>query len=254
MLLKRLIPCLDFKKGRVVKGTEFLALRDAGDPVELAKFYNAAGADELCFLDITASHEKRGPLLKVVEQVAAQVFIPFAVGGGIRTLGEAQKILRAGADKVCVNSAAVRCPALLTKISEKLGRPNLVLAIDARRGQKLWEVVIQGGRQATGLDVIAWAKQGVRLGAGEILLTSMDRDGTRRGFDLALTAAVSAAVNVPVIASGGAGKLRDFATVFTETRASAALAASLFHFRQTSIQTVKHYLVRQGIPVRVGAA
>lgn len=253
MLLKRLIPCLDVKAGRVVKGVEFLNLKDAGDPVELAKFYNQAQADELCFLDITASHEKRGTLLKIVKEVASQIFIPFTVGGGVRTLKDAQKILRAGADKICVNSAAVKNPQLLTQIAAKLGQPNLVLAIDARATipQKKWEVVIHGGRILTNIDVIAWAQKGVELGAGEILLTSMDQDGTKRGFDLALTAAVSRAVKVPVIASGGAGKLTDFAEVFTKTQAAAALAASLFHFRQTSILATKKFLTKQNIPVRI---
>jgi imidazole glycerol-phosphate synthase subunit HisF len=256
MLTKRIIPCLDVDKGRVVKGEQFVNLRDAGDPVELAKFYDAEGADELCFLDITASSDSRDTVIDMVEAVANQVFIPFAVGGGIRSVADAQKILKAGADKVVVNTAAVEKPELIQEIAEAIGSQNLVLAIDARLGSRgqvsgsSWTVVTHGGRKETGMDVIAWAQQGAKLGAGEILLTSMDADGTKNGFDLPLTKAVSEAVNIPVIASGGAGQAEDFVDVFTQTEAEAGLAASIFHFKETSIKAIKDFVEAKNVPVR----
>jgi len=256
MLTKRIIPCLDVDQGRVVKGEKFINLRDAGDPVELAKFYDSEGADELCFLDITASSDSRETVVEMVEKVANQVFIPFAVGGGIRSVADAKKILAAGADKVAVNTAAVEKPNLISEIADAIGSQNLILAIDARavdRGQGAggsWEVVTHGGRNATELDAIGWAKKGEELGAGEILLTSMDADGTKDGFDIPLTKAVAAAVKIPVIASGGAGRAEDFLEVFTETDAEAALAASIFHFKETSIGSIKSFLEKSGISVR----
>jgi imidazole glycerol-phosphate synthase subunit HisF len=251
MLLKRIIPCLDVDNGRVVKGTEFINLRDAGDPVQLAKFYNSEGADELCFLDITASSDQRETVLQMVEKVAAQVFIPFAVGGGINSVQAAQKILAAGADKVCVNSAAVKRPKLIAEIATVIGSQNLVLSIDAKKTQQKFEVVTHGGRKSTGLDAVEWAKHGVMLGAGEILLTSIIADGKKNGFDLDLTSAISDAVNVPVIASGGAGKASDFLEVFKKTNAEAALAASIFHFQETSITAIKKFLREKEVLVRL---
>ncbi len=254
MLAKRIIPCLDVKDGRVVKGVNFVQLRDAGDPVEHARAYDAAGADELVFLDITASYERRDILLDVVRAVADQVFIPFAVGGGVRTLDDFRGILLAGADKVAINTAAVENPALITHAAEKFGAQCVVVAIDAkqRRGddEKHWEVYIHGGRTPTGKDAIEWAREVERLGAGEILLTSMDRDGTRDGYDIELTRAVADAVSIPVIASGGAGRLEHFAAAILEGHASAVLAASLFHFGELTIAQVKAYLARCGIAVR----
>lgn len=258
MLTKRIIPCLDVDAGRVVKGTQFVNLRDAGDPVELAKFYNSEGADELCFLDITASSDKRDITLDMVEKVANQVFIPFTVGGGIRTVEDAQRILRAGADKVAVNSAAVKRPEVIKEIAEAIGSQNLVLSMDVKSGFRFqvsgssdWEVVINGGRVHTGLDAVEWAKRGVELGAGEILLNSIDADGTKEGFSIDLTNKISEVVNVPVIASGGAGKAEDFVEVFEKTGAEAALAASIFHFKETSIQAIKEYLKKKGVLVRM---
>jgi len=268
MLAKRIIPCLDVKDGRVVKGVNFVALRDAGDPVEQAQVYDAAGADELVFLDITATHEARQTVIELAQAVADQVFIPFTIGGGIRTVADMRGILRAGADKISINSAAVRNPAIITQGAEAFGSQAIVVAIDAKRtgrrrsvnrnrpeekGQPAapkWEVYVSGGRKATGLDAVAWAQEVEQRGAGEILLTSMDGDGTQAGYDVELTRAVSDAVNIPVIASGGAGRLEHFAQALTDGRADAVLAASLFHYKQLTIAAVKEYLAKQGIPVR----
>lgn len=251
MLARRIIPCLDVDGGRVVKGVRFGDLRDAGDPVELARDYAREGADELVFLDISASWEKRQIALEVVERVAAHVFIPFTVGGGISTLQDMRALLCRGADRVAVNSAAVEDPGLLARAADHLGSQCVVLAIDARRrGPGRWEVFTHGGRRPTGLEAVEWACRGVELGAGEILLTSMDRDGTQAGFDVELTRAVAEAVSVPVIASGGAGRLEHFRDVLTEGRASAALAASLFHYRTLTVPAVKEFLLREGVPVR----
>lgn len=277
MLAKRIIPCLDVKDGRVVKGINFVELRDAGDPVEQAKVYDQAGADELVFLDITATHEARQTVVDLARAVAEQVFIPFTIGGGIRTVADMRGILRAGADKISINSAAVRQPELISQGAEAFGSQAIVVAIDARRvgnrssvigdrseerdssfiipnSQFLiphWEVYVAGGRTPTGLDVVEWAVEAERRGAGEILLTSMDADGTQEGYDLELTKAVATAVNIPVIASGGAGTVAHFAQALTVGGADAALAASLFHYKQLTIAEVKAYLVNQGIPVRV---
>lgn len=251
MLAKRIIPCLDVKDGRVVKGVNFVGIRDAGDPVELAEYYNQQGADELVFLDITATSDDRDTVADVVERTASQVFVPLTVGGGIRTLEDFQQLLRAGADKISVNSAAVKDPELISRAAERFGSQCVVLAIDARkRPEGGWEVVTAGGRTPTGLDAVEWAKRGQALGAGEILLTSMDADGTRQGFDLPLTRAVVQAVTIPVIASGGCGCLEHFAEVFEETGCDAALAASLFHFRELTVPQVKDFLAERGIPVR----
>ncbi|MCD7734748.1 MAG: imidazole glycerol phosphate synthase subunit HisF [Clostridiales bacterium] len=251
MLAKRIIPCLDVRDGRVVKGVNFVNIRDAGDPVELATYYSDQGADEIVFLDITATHEARKTVADVVERTAAQVFVPLTVGGGIRTLEDFQLLLRAGADKISVNSAAVKNPALISQAAERFGSQCVVLAIDARRRPEGgFEVVVAGGRIPTGLDAIEWAREGERLGAGEILLTSMDADGTKAGFDLELTRAVTQAVRIPVIASGGCGSLAHFAEVFRETDCDAALAASLFHFGELTVPQVKEYLRTQDIPVR----
>jgi cyclase len=251
MLVRRIVPCLDIKAGRVVKGVRFVELTDAGDPVELARIYEARGADELVFLDITATIEGRRAMRDVVRAVAAELTIPFAVGGGVSTVDDVRALLRAGCDKVSVNSAAVRDPTLLRAAAEEFGSQCIVLAIDARRlPAGGWEVVVDGGRTTTGRDAVAWAREAAALGAGEILLTSMDRDGTRAGFDLDLTRAVRAAVDVPVIASGGAGTVADFADVFREGGADAALAASLFHFGELDIGTLKAELAQRGIPVR----
>ncbi|MCD7880423.1 MAG: imidazole glycerol phosphate synthase subunit HisF [Clostridiales bacterium] len=251
MLAKRIIPCLDVRDGRVVKGVNFVNIRDAGDPVELATYYSDQGADEIVFLDITATHEARKTVADVVERTAAQVFVPLTVGGGIRTLEDFQLLLRAGADKISVNSAAVKNPALISQAAERFGSQCVVLAIDARRRPEGgFEVVVAGGRIPTGLDAVEWAREGERLGAGEILLTSMDADGTKAGFDLELTRAVTQAVRIPVIASGGCGSLAHFAEVFRETDCDAALAASLFHFGELTVPQVKEYLRTQDIPVR----
>lgn len=252
MLTKRIIPCLDVKEGRVVKGTNFVGLRDAGDPVERAAAYDAEGADELVFLDITASFEERKAMLDVISKTAAKVFMPLTVGGGISSVEDIKNALRAGADKTSLNSAAVKNPQLITEGAKLFGNQCIVLAIDARKcGEGKWEVYVQGGRKATGIDAVEWAKQGVALGAGEILLTSMDADGTKNGYDIALTKAVSSAVNVPVIASGGAGKLEDFYDVLTEGGADAVLAASVFHYKTFTIKQVKEYLRLRGIEVRL---
>ena len=251
MLAKRVIPCLDVKDGRVVKGINFVNIRDAGDPVELARFYSDQGADEIVFLDITATSDNRATVADVVERTASQVFVPLTVGGGIRTLEDFRLLLRAGADKISVNSAAVSDPTLISRAAELFGSQCVVLAIDGRsKGDGTWEVVVAGGRKATGLDVVAWAKKGQELGAGEILLTSMDADGTKSGFDLAMTRAVADAVSIPVIASGGCGSLQHFAEVFEQTNCDAALAASLFHFGELTVPQVKEYLKGRDIPVR----
>ena len=251
MLAKRIIPCLDVRDGRVVKGVNFVNIRDAGDPVELARFYSDQGADEIVFLDITATHEARKTVADVVERTAEQVFVPLTVGGGIRTLDDFRELLRAGADKISVNSAAVARPELITEAAERFGSQCVVLAVDARsRGDGTWEVVVAGGRKPTGLDLLDWVKRGEALGAGEILLTSMDADGTKAGFDLPMTKAVTEAVGIPVIASGGCGSLSHFAEVFEETGCDAALAASLFHFGELTVPQVKDYLRARNIPVR----
>ena len=251
MLAKRIIPCLDVRDGRVVKGVNFVNIRDAGDPVELARFYSDQGADEIVFLDITATHEARKTVADVVERTAEQVFVPLTVGGGIRTLDDFRELLRAGADKISVNSAAVARPELITEAAERFGSQCVVLAVDARsRGDGTWEVVVAGGRKPTGLDLLDWVKRGEALGAGEILLTSMDADGTKAGFDLPMTRAVTEAVGIPVIASGGCGSLSHFAEVFEETGCDAALAASLFHFGELTVPQVKDYLRARNIPVR----
>jgi len=251
MLAKRIIPCLDVDRGRVVKGVRFLNLRDAGDPVEIAKRYEEEGADELVFLDITASAEGREIMIEVVRRVAETVFMPFTVGGGIRSVEDMRTLLEAGADKVSVNTSAVRDPELVRKGAELFGSQCIVVAIDARRSAQGWEVYTHGGRRATGLDAVEWAKRVEALGAGEILLTSMDRDGTKEGYDVDLCRAVASAVNIPVIASGGAGSREHFYDVFVEGGVDAALAASLFHFREISIPELKGYLREKGIPVRI---
>ncbi len=251
-LARRILPCLDVKDGRVVKGIRFLNLRDVGDPVEQARAYDAEGADELVFLDISASAEGRATMLEVVRRVAAQIFIPLTVGGGIGSEVQVRRALLAGADKVSINTAAVRDPSLIERAARRFGSQCVVLAVDARRRGEGWEVVTHGGRRPTGLDVLEWVREGVRRGAGEILLTSMDADGTLEGYDLELTRAVAEAVPVPVIASGGAGTTEHFARVLTEGRADAALAASLFHDRRLRIGDLKAYLAARGIPVRPG--
>lgn len=254
MLLKRIIPCLDVDRGRVVKGINFLNLRDAGDPVEVARRYEADGADELVFLDISASHEGRAIMLDVVRAVSEQIFMPFTVGGGIRTLDDATQLIQAGAEKVSINSAAVRNPELIAQVSGKFGRCATVVNIDPRRVQKdgriIWEVHINGGRAPTGLEAVAWAREVERLGAGEIVLTSMDADGTKAGYDLEMTRAVSDAVGIPVVASGGAGSPEHLYHAFTTGRADAALAASIFHYNEHGIAATKAYLAERGVPVR----
>lgn len=263
MLAKRIIPCLDVKDGRVVKGTKFLNLRDAGDPVEIAALYDREGADELTFLDITASHENRGIILDVVKRTAEQVFMPLTVGGGIRTIEDIRQLLLAGADKVSMNSAAVKDPEFVTRASRRFGSQCIVVAIDVKRVKDVagdtvsahtnakWEVYINGGRIPVGLDAVAWAQEVESRGAGEILLTSMDCDGTKNGFDIELNRTISEAVNIPVIASGGAGTLEHFYDVFTQGKVDAALAASIFHYREISLQEVKGYLMQKGIHVRM---
>jgi imidazole glycerol-phosphate synthase subunit HisF len=252
MLTKRIIPCLDVKEGRVVKGIQFVQLRDAGDPVELARFYDQQGADELVFLDISASNEGRKTMVEVVKAVASELAIPFTVGGGINALEDMKRILRAGADKVSLNTAAVNNPELITEGANFFGSQCIVLAIDAKYDKELgsWRVYTHGGRTPTDKEVIAWAREGVERGAGEILLTSMDCDGEKKGFDKALTRAVSEAVSVPVIASGGAGNAEHFAEAFIEAKADAALAASIFHYKETSVEEVKSYLKEKGVNVR----
>ena len=257
MLAKRIIPCLDVKDGRVVKGVNFVQLRDAGDPVEHARAYDAAGADELVFLDITASYERRDILLDVVRAVADQVFIPFAVGGGVRTVDDFRGILLAGADKVAANTAAVENPSLITEAAEKFGSQCVVVAIDAKRAARgegrsanIWQVYTHGGRTPTGKDAVEWAREVEARGAGEILLTSMDRDGTLDGYDIDLTRAVADVVSIPVIASGGAGRIEHFAEAIIDGHADAVLAASLFHFGELKISQVKEYLASRGVAVR----
>lgn len=257
MLAKRIIPCLDVKDGRVVKGINFLDLRDAGDPVAQAQVYDAEGADELVFLDITATHEGRDIMRHVVRAVADSVFIPFTVGGGLRSVDDMRAMLLAGADKTAINSAAVRNPALISEGARRFGSQCIVVAIDARRvsagegaREPRWEVVVNGGRVPTGIDLVTWAREVETRGAGEILLTSMDTDGTRAGFDLAMTQAVTSRVSIPVIASGGAGSLAHFADAFTIAGADAALAASLFHYKELTVADVKNYLATLDIPVR----
>lgn len=250
MLAKRIIPCLDVDLGRVVKGINFVNIKDAGDPVELAKLYNNEGADELVFLDITASSEKRKILLNVVKKVAQHVFIPFTVGGGIRSIEDIQTILLAGADKVSLNTSAFNDPKLITEASQIFGNQCIVVAIDAKKTGTGWKVCINGGRTTTQVDAVSWAKEAVKRGAGEILLTSMERDGTKKGYDIALTKKLSENVNVPVIASGGAGKMEDFSDVFHQGKADAALAASLFHFGELTIANVKNYLEKEQVPMR----
>ena len=251
MYAKRIIPCLDVKNGRVVKGVNFVNLRDAGDPVECATDYDKKGADELVLLDISATHEGRGTMIDIVSRVANSIFIPFTVGGGIRTTEDFKELLRAGADKISVNSAAVRNPDLINEAAYKFGSQCVVCAIDAkRREQGGWEVYLNGGRLPTGIDAVTWAQEAVSRGAGEILLTSMDCDGKKTGYDLELTRAVSERVGVPVIASGGAGALEHFYDALTVGKADAVLAASLFHFNEIPIETLKAYLSERGIPVR----
>jgi len=252
MHTKRIIPCLDVKAGRVVKGTNFVELRDAGDPVELAEIYDQEQADELVFLDITASVEKRKSVLDVINRTAGQVFMPLTVGGGISTVEDIRNALKAGADKTSVNSAAVRNPDLIRDGARFFGNQCIVLAVDAkRRGENSWEVYVNGGRTPTGIDALTWIKKAVSLGAGEILLTSMDADGTKNGYDIPLTRAVSEAVNVPVIASGGAGTLEHFYDVLTLGKADAVLAASVFHYKEFTIKQVKEYLNSKGVEVRL---
>jgi imidazole glycerol phosphate synthase subunit hisF (EC 4.1.3.-) len=251
MLAKRIIPCLDVDKGRVVKGVKFQNLRDAGDPVEVAKSYEEQSADELVFLDITASAEERKIMIEVVQRVAETIFIPFTVGGGVSSLEDIRRLLSAGADKVSINTAAVKNPQLIYESAKGFGSQCIVVAIDAKRSERGWEVYIHGGRTPTGLDAVEWAKRVESLGAGEILLTSMDADGTKKGYDIELCRAVASAVSIPVIASGGAGTMEHFYEVFTKTNVDAALAASLFHFKEVSIPELKAYLKNKGVHVRL---
>ena len=252
MLDKRIIPCLDVRDGKVVKGINFVGIKEVGNPVECAEEYNRQGADEIVFLDITATHEHRATMADVVRKTAEKVFVPLTVGGGIRTIEDVALMLRAGADKVSVNSAALSDPTLIQKAAEKFGSQCVVIAIDAKKmPDGSWHAFTAGGRKDTGVDAVRWAEEAVRLGAGEILLTSMDADGTKEGFDLPLLNAVTEKVHVPVIASGGCGSLADFAEVFEKTNADAALAASLFHYKELSVRQVKEYLRKRGIPVRL---
>lgn len=252
MLTKRIIPCLDVHQGRVVKGINFLNLKDAGDPVACAQVYNQAGADELVFLDITASHENRGILMRVVEQVAESIYIPFTVGGGIRNVQDIRDLLKAGCDKISLNTAAVTQPELIKQSSDRFGCQCIVVAIDVKREDvSQWQVYTHGGRKATGLDAIEWAKKVEALGAGEILLTSMDKDGTKEGYDIELLKIISDTLKIPVIASGGAGKTEHFKDVFTKTKTDACLAASVFHFGEIPIPALKQQLSQSGIPVRI---
>ena len=253
MHTKRIVPCLDVRAGKVVKGINFVGIKEVGDPVELAKAYYEQGADELVFLDITATHEGRGIMKQVVERVAENIFIPFTVGGGLKTMDDIKTILRAGADKISLNSAAVRDKSLIQQGAYTFGNQCIVLAVDARKRQDNsgWNVVINGGRIDTGIDALKWIEEGTKLGAGEILLTSMDADGTKQGFDIELTKAVSNITNVPVIASGGCGKLEHFYDVFKDANADAALAASLFHYGELTVEDVKSYLKERDIPERL---
>jgi imidazole glycerol-phosphate synthase subunit HisF len=253
MLAKRIIPCLDVKEGRVVKGVNFVGLRDAGDPVALAAFYDKEGADELCFLDITASHEKRYIMIDIVRKVAEQVFIPFTVGGGINDINTINELLRAGADKVSINTAAVKDPDFIKKASDKFGSQCIVVAIDAKKkgDGKSWEVYLHGGRTPTGIDAALWAKKAENMGAGEILLTSMDKDGTKDGYDLDLTRTISSSVNIPVIASGGVGTMEHVYEGLTRGGAEAALLASTLHFGDFRVSELKQYLTRKGIQIRI---
>lgn len=253
MYAKRIIPCLDVHNGRVVKGVNFVNLRDAGDPVEIAKVYNQAGADELVFLDITATHEARATVLDMARRVAETVFIPFTIGGGIKTVEDFRMLLKEGADKISINSSAIRTPRLISDAADKFGRQCVVVAIDAKRRAdgSGWNTYINGGRIDTGLDAVEWAMEAERLGAGEILLTSMDCDGTKAGYDLELTRTISENVSIPVIASGGAGTMEHFRDALTEGKADAALAASLFHFREIEIRDLKQYLSASQVPVRL---
>ena len=253
MLAKRIVPCLDIHDGRVVKGVQFVDLVDAGDPVEQARFYDASGADEVVFLDISATHEGRATLVDIIRRAADEVFIPLTVGGGVRAVEDVRRLLEAGADKVAINSAALADPDLLTRAADAFGAQCVVLAIDAKRTGATpsgWEVFTHGGRKPTGRDAVAWAAEGVRLGAGELLVTSMDRDGTKAGYDLDLLRALDEAVDVPVIASGGAGTLDHLAEGLTEGRADAVLAASMFHFRETTVAEAKAHLAAAGVPIR----
>jgi cyclase len=251
MLSKRIIPCLDIKEGRVVKGVKFLGLRDAGDPVEVARAYDQQGADELVFLDITASFENRKTLVDLVERIAENIFMPFTVGGGIGEIGDIRNLLNAGAEKVSLNTQAVKFPELISTAAKRFGSQCVVVAIDAKKQSDHWEVFINGGRTSTGINALVWAQKAARLGAGEILLTSMDCDGTKDGYDLELTKAITGKVNIPVIASGGAGSLEDFYDVFVKANADAALAASLFHYQEFTIEQVKSYLKERGVAVRI---
>lgn len=251
MLTKRIIPCLDIKEGRVVKGVNFINIIDAGDPVAIAKVYSDCGADEVVFLDITASHEKRGVMLDVVKKTSSVVFIPLTVGGGINSIEDIRDVLNAGADKVSINSSAIKNPRLISEGAQKYGNQCIVVAIDAKFNGEFYEVYINGGRIPTGLNAIEWAKEVEKLGAGEILLTSMDTDGCKKGYELNLTKLVSEAVNIPVIASGGAGSMEDFYDVFNEANADAALAASLFHFKELEINKLKDFLNKKGVSVRL---
>ena len=251
MLAKRIIPCLDIDKGRVVKGVNFVNLIDAGDPVAVAKAYDSIGADEIVFLDITASSDGRKTAVELLARASEQVFLPLTVGGGIRTVADFREMLAAGADKIAVNSAAIRDPSLIAAAAQTFGSQCVVLAVDAKRNaQGRWDVYANGGRVNTGLDAVEWIERAASLGAGEVLLTSMDRDGTKAGYDIALTRAAAEAVNIPVIASGGAGCMQDFADVLTEGKADAALAASLFHFKEIGMKELKEFLAERGIPVR----
>ncbi len=256
MLAKRILPCLDVKAGRVVKGVNFVDLKDAGDPVELARAYNEAGADELVFLDITATHEERDIIIDVVYRTAEEVFIPLTVGGGIQSLEQIKNLLRAGADKISINSAAVRHPPFINEASDRFGRQCIVVAIDARRKNNPenqgWEVYVRGGRENTGINALEWAKEVEKRGAGELLVTSMDADGTQAGYDLCLTRAIAEAVEIPVIASGGAGNCEDIYQALTKGQAEAALLASLLHYGQLRVGEIKDYLHTQKVPVRLG--
>ena len=250
MLAKRIIPCLDIKSGNVVKGTKFGNLKYAGNPIKLAKKYCSQGADELVFLDINASHENRKTAISLVEKIGKEIFIPFTVGGGIKNIRDIRKILKAGADKISINTAAIKNPPIISQASKRFGSQCVVVAIDAKRKGKRWEVCIEGGRKPTGIDVLKWSKKAEKLGAGEILLTSIDKDGTKEGYDLELTRAVCESVNIPVIASGGANDLKSILQVFSQGKADAALAASIFHYNKFSIKTVKKYLSKNGVQIR----